>query len=112
MVLVSATPACISQVYAPSIDEMASRFPENRQYFCQYVNTQPHTINNIANTDEVRGGAIYEYSGWPPEGKRQVGILCFLFYYNLFILLVYAVGKSWSYARVRPNKTKVNELGK
>jgi len=54
--LVSAMPACISQVYirnnqvyAPSIDKMVSSFPENRQYFCQYVNTRPHTINNIVN---------------------------------------------------------------
>jgi len=71
MVLVSAMSACIShcasirptclykpsiynnQVYAPSIDEMVSSFPENRQYFCQYVKTQPHTINNIVNTTDI-----------------------------------------------------------
>jgi len=76
-VLVSAIPACIShcanishtasirptclyksnifnnQVYAPSIDGLVSSFPENRQYFCQYVNTRPHTINNIVNTTAI-----------------------------------------------------------
>jgi len=36
-----------------SIDEMVSRFPENRQYFCQYANTRPHTINNIVNTTDI-----------------------------------------------------------
>jgi len=32
---------------------MVSSFPENRQYFCQYVNTQPHTINIIVNTADI-----------------------------------------------------------
>jgi len=31
--------------------KMVSSFPENRQYFCQYVNTRPHTINN--NTTDI-----------------------------------------------------------
>jgi len=39
--------------YAPSIDEMVFCFPENRQYLCQYVNTRPHTINNIVNTTDI-----------------------------------------------------------
>ena len=39
-------------VYAPSIDETVSSFPENRQYFCQNVNTRPHTINNIVKTTD------------------------------------------------------------
>jgi len=42
-----------NQVYAPSIDEMVSSFLENRHYFCQYVNTRPHTINNIVNTTDI-----------------------------------------------------------
>jgi len=42
-----------NQVYAPSIDEMVSSFPENRQYFCQYINTRPHTIINIVNTTDI-----------------------------------------------------------
>jgi len=50
---VSALPACISQVYAPSIDEMVSSFPENRQLFLQYVNTRPHTIKNFVNTTDI-----------------------------------------------------------
>jgi len=32
---------------------MVSSFQENRQYFCQYVNTRPHTINNIFNTTGI-----------------------------------------------------------
>jgi len=39
-------------VYAPSIDETVSSFPENRQYFCQNVNIRPHTINNIVKTTD------------------------------------------------------------
>jgi len=52
MPLVSALPACISQVYALRIEEMVSSFLENRQYFCQYDNTRPHTINNIVTTTD------------------------------------------------------------
>jgi len=32
---------------------MVSSFPENRQYFWQYVNTRPHTINNIVNKTDI-----------------------------------------------------------
>jgi len=28
-------------------------FPENRQFFGQYVNTLQHTINNIVNTTDI-----------------------------------------------------------
>jgi len=42
-----------NRVYAPSIDKMVSSLPENRQYFCQYVNTRRHTINIIANTTDI-----------------------------------------------------------
>jgi len=46
-------PVYNNQVYAPSIDETVPSFPENCQYFCQYVNTPPHTINNIFNTTDI-----------------------------------------------------------
>jgi len=46
------------QVYAPSIDEMVSSFPENRQYFSQYVNKIVNTtaIDNII--DRVRSATM------------------------------------------------------
>jgi len=47
---------------------MGSSFPENRQYFCQYVNARPHTINNIVNTADINN--IIDYVRSAIEMRR------------------------------------------
>jgi len=39
--------------YSLCTDYWWNGFPEERQYFRQYVNTRPHTINNIVNTTNI-----------------------------------------------------------